>query len=49
VHGLTPARVSRYFGDRVSRWKAARALILPDELARDVFATPILADAGLSD
>jgi len=46
-NGLTPARVSRYFGDRATRWKAARHRILADETAREVFASPTLADAGL--
>ena len=47
VHGLTPARVDRYFGDRARRWKEARARILTTDTARRVFASPTLAEAGL--
>lgn len=47
LHGLTPARLRRWFGDRVGRWKAARARLLPTERARMVFGAPLLADLGL--
>lgn len=44
---LSPARLNRYFGDRVARWQAARSKILPTETARRVFASPLLAEVGL--
>jgi hypothetical protein len=47
LHGMTPARVIKYFGDRVQRWKDARVRILPSEAARRVFASPLLAEVGL--
>jgi hypothetical protein len=49
TNGITPARVTRYFGDRATRWKAARHRIITDDTARDVFASPMLTDAGLAD
>jgi hypothetical protein len=47
VHGLTPERVERYFGDRVGAWKRARAELLPSPTSRRVFASPLLAEVGL--
>jgi FAD/FMN-containing dehydrogenase len=44
--GHQRARVRRYFGDNVRRWRAARNAMLTNA-ARDVFASPILASAGL--
>lgn len=45
-HGLTPARVERYYGERAVQWKKARERLL-DATGRQVFAAPILKDAGL--
>jgi hypothetical protein len=47
IHGLTPARLERYFGDRVARWKQARKELLPTPEARRVFASPLLSEVGL--
>jgi hypothetical protein len=44
--GHTPERVERYFGDNARKWRAARNAILTSA-ARDVFASRILASAGL--
>jgi hypothetical protein len=44
--GHTPERVSRYFGDDAARWREAREAMLTPA-AREVFASPILASAGL--
>ena len=44
--GHTPARVRRYFGDNVRKWRRARRALLSNA-AREVFASPILASAGL--
>jgi len=46
-HGMTRARLERYFGARVERWTAARARLLPSADARAVFASPLLADVGI--
>jgi len=45
---MTPARLERYFGDRVRRWNEARACLLDSAVARTVFASPILAEVGLA-
>jgi hypothetical protein len=47
LNNLTPARAHSYFGDHVPRWKAARRALLGDDRALQVFASAILADAGL--
>lgn len=47
VQALTPARVVSYYGERVERWKAARAAFLTPA-ARTIFASPILTAAGLA-
>jgi hypothetical protein len=47
LHGITPARLARYFGPRVDTWKAARARLLGPVGSR-VFAAPILAEVGLT-
>ncbi len=47
VHRITPARVEKYYGARAAKWKAARETLL-DPVARTIFASPILKDAGLS-
>jgi len=44
--GHTPLRVARYFGANTIKWRLARAVLLP-AAARDVFASRILASAGL--
>jgi len=44
--GHTPARVERYFGDNAKKWRTARRSMLTNA-ARDVFASQILASAGL--
>jgi FAD/FMN-containing dehydrogenase len=44
--GHTPARVQSYFGDKARKWRTARKAILTN-VARDVFASRILASAGL--
>jgi FAD/FMN-containing dehydrogenase len=44
--GHTPARVRRYFGDNVKKWRSARRAMLT-KAARGVFASPILASVGL--
>ena len=44
--GHTPARVRRYFGDNVRKWRTVRKAILTNA-AREVFASQILASAGL--
>jgi hypothetical protein len=46
LHGLTPAQVVDYFGNRAQRWKSAREQLL-DERARVVFGAPLLAEVGL--
>jgi hypothetical protein len=44
--GHTRERVRRYFGASANRWRAARRAMLT-AAARDVFASPMLALAGL--
>jgi hypothetical protein len=39
--------IGSYFGDRIARWKAARAKILPTAQARAVFSNPLVAELGL--
>ncbi len=46
-YGMTASTVSTYFGDRVTRWKNARAKLLPTPEQRAVFCTPILNNTGL--
>jgi hypothetical protein len=46
LHGMTPARLANYFGNRAVAWKGARAQLL-DETGRKVFAAPILSEVGL--
>jgi hypothetical protein len=46
-YGMDAASVSSYFGDRVARWKAARAKILTTSQARAVFSNPLVAQLGL--
>jgi hypothetical protein len=40
--------LTRYFGPRVARWQAARVAMIPDPKCRSVFASRMLAHAGLS-
>ncbi len=47
MHGMTPARLRTYFGDRVDRFRTARQRLLPDDVARRVFASRILPEVGL--
>lgn len=46
-HALDAAHLKAYFGDRVDRWKQARAKLLPTATARAVFAAPPLKALGL--
>jgi hypothetical protein len=46
-YGMDVASVTSYFGDRVARWKAARAKILPSAQARAVFSNPLVTQLGL--
>ena len=46
LHGMTPARLSAYFGDRAVAWKGAREQLL-DATGRRVFGAPILSEVGL--
>jgi hypothetical protein len=48
-YGMTPASVRAYFGDRVDRWKAARARLLSTPAARAVFTNPLLRALQLDD
>jgi hypothetical protein len=45
--GHTPARTATYFGDNARKWRDVRAAILTAR-AREVFASPMLASAGLA-
>jgi hypothetical protein len=47
LHGMTEARLQKYFGNRPARWKAARDRLLPSAVARTVFSAPLLAEVGL--
>ena len=47
-YGMDANSVNAWFGDRVSRWKTARAKLLDTAVARTVFSTPLLASVGLS-
>ncbi len=46
LHGMTPARLATYFGNRAIAWKGAREQLL-DQTGRSVFAAPILSEVGL--
>ena len=46
-YGMDAKSVGAYFGDRVSRWKIARAKLLDSPALRTVFSTPLLANVGL--
>jgi hypothetical protein len=46
-YGMDAASVNAYFGDRVERWKNARATLLSTPNARAVFSNPLLARVGL--
>ncbi|MGO9838294.1 MAG: hypothetical protein ACLP1X_29290 [Polyangiaceae bacterium] len=46
-YGMDISSVNSYFGDRVARWKAARAKILPTAAARAVFTNPLVTQLGL--
>ncbi|MGD8862088.1 MAG: D-arabinono-1,4-lactone oxidase [Myxococcales bacterium] len=48
LHALTPEGVTAYFGNRATRWKAARDRLLPSSTARRIFDSPMLADVGLA-
>ncbi len=47
LHGLTAARVSASYGDRLGDWHAARESLMPDAGERFVFSTDLLARIGL--
>lgn len=46
-HRLDAAQVNAYYGDRVTRWKAARDRLLETDAAKTVFAAATLAKVGL--
>jgi hypothetical protein len=46
---FTPGRVERYFGENAAQWRAARQRLLETPVARSVFASRILGDAGLGE
>lgn len=46
-HQLTAGHIAGYFGDRVGRWRAARAKLLPTLEARAVFGAKALVSVGL--
>jgi FAD/FMN-containing dehydrogenase len=45
--GLNAAQIKAYYGDRLPRWKDARAKLVTDPAALKVFASPILAECGI--
>jgi hypothetical protein len=45
---FTPARVTRFFGPNATAWKQERRKLLGSEDALQVFASPILQEAGLA-
>jgi len=47
-YGMDASSVRAYFGDRVERWRTARAALLPSTAARAVFTNPLLEALGLS-
>jgi D-arabinono-1,4-lactone oxidase len=47
LHGMTPERVQRFYGNRAERWRAARDRLLPSRDAQRVFSSPLLAEVGL--
>jgi hypothetical protein len=47
LHGMTPDRLARFYGDGGPRWKAARDRLLASPEARRVFSSHLLADVGL--
>ena len=48
IGGFDRSRIDRYFGpDRVTEWLQAREKLLTTEVERDVFASPLLNEAGL--
>ncbi|HET9932317.1 MAG TPA: peptidoglycan-binding domain-containing protein, partial [Polyangiaceae bacterium] len=48
LNGMTPERLSTYFGPRVQAWKSARTKLLGENSpALEVFAAPILKQVGL--
>jgi len=46
-HTLDAPQLQRYFGDRPEHWRAARQELLPEAVARSVFASADLASLGL--
>jgi hypothetical protein len=46
-YGMNSASLAAYYGDRVTRWKAARARLLPTPQQRAVFTNPLLTQLGL--
>jgi hypothetical protein len=46
-YGMDAASLRAYFGERIERWKAARAALLPTPQARAVFSNPLLVQLGL--
>jgi hypothetical protein len=46
-HNFTPERVRAYYGSAMSDWVGARRFLIPETNLQRVFASDILADAGL--
>lgn len=47
-YGMDPLSVSRYYGDRLVRWRRARTRLLRTPALRAVFVNPLLERLGLS-
>lgn len=47
-HKLDAQQLSTYFGTRVDRWRSARETLLPETVARHVFASADLTSLGLA-
>jgi hypothetical protein len=47
IHGMSPARLARRFGDRAQRWKHPRSRLLDSAVACAVFASPLRDEVGL--
>jgi hypothetical protein len=47
LHGMTAARVDRFYGHNAARWRAARDRLLSTREAKRVFSSALLAEVGL--
>lgn len=47
LHGMTSQGLAGYFGDRVDRWKRARATFLPDAASQRMFGGPFIEQLEL--